>query len=341
MDRSARPFFVVALLACAVVLMFAQPPARAAQGELRIARQYGIGYLQIMVMEHDGLIEKHARALGAGSVAVTWRTFGDGSYANDAMIAGDLDITAGGLGSFLTLWDRTRDSLDVRGIAALDSMPMLLNTRNPAVRDIGELTERDRIAVAGVKVSSQAVTLQRAAAERWGDASFARLDHLTVNMPHPVALQALVSGHGGVTAHFTSPPFQYEELAHSGVRTILDSYVVWGGPQTFILAWTTARFRDENPRLYAAFLAALTEATEIIRRDPRRAAVTYREMTGNKGMTEDQLARMLADPRIRFTLTPQRVMPFAAFRARIGTLHRAPQSWKDLFFPEIHDRNGS
>ena len=116
---------------------------------------------------------------------------------------------------------------------------------------------------------------------------------------------------------------------------------MWGGPQTFILAWTTARVRDEHPRLYAAFLAALTDATEIIRSDPRRAAAIYRKMTGNKGMTEAELVRMLADPRIRFTLTPQRVVPFAAFRARTGTLHRAPQSWKELFVPEIHALDGS
>lgn len=341
MRCAARLLFVTFALALASFAALTAPAALAAVGELRIARQYGIGYLQIMVMEHDKLIEKHARATGAGSVAITWRTFGDGSFANDAMIAGDLDITAGGLGSFLTLWDRTRDTLDVRGIAALDSMPMLLNTRNPAIRDIGDFTAADRIAIAGVKVSSQAVTLQRAAAERWGDPSFARLDPLTVNMPHPVALQALVSGHGGISAHFTSPPFQYEELARPGIRTILDSYRVWGGAQTFILAWTTARFRAENPKLYAAFLAALDEATAIVRRNPRRAAAIYREMSGNKGMTEHDLVRMLADPRIEFTLTPQRVVPFAAFRARIGTLEHMPRSWKALFFPEIHDLDGS
>ena len=337
----ARPVFVTVALAFTALVAYPMPAAHAATGELRIARQYGIGYLQIMLMEHDRLIEKHARAAGAAGVAITWRTFGDGSFANDAMIAGDLDIAAGGLGSFLTLWDRTRDTLDVRGIAALDSMPMLLNTRNSAVRDIGDFTAADRIAIAGVKISSQAVTLQRAAAARWGDASYARLDPLTVNMPHPLALQALVSGYGDVTADFTSPPFQYEELDRPGVRAILDSYRVWGGPQTFILAWTTARFRAGHPKLYAAFLAALDEATGIIRRDPRRAAAVYREMTGGTGMSEDDLVRMLADPRIAFTLTPQRVLPFAAFRARIGTLRHAPRSWKELFFPEIYHAGGS
>ena len=46
---------------------------------LRVARQYGIGYLQIMVMQHDRLIEKEAKVRGLGDVTVTWSTFADGT----------------------------------------------------------------------------------------------------------------------------------------------------------------------------------------------------------------------------------------------------------------------
>ena len=48
----------------ALAILFASQLAVSAQAEvtgLRVARQYGIGYLQIMVMEHEKLIEKHAR----------------------------------------------------------------------------------------------------------------------------------------------------------------------------------------------------------------------------------------------------------------------------------------
>src|SRR5437764_8894878 len=127
--------------------------AQAEVTSLRVARQYGIGYLQIMVMEHEKLVEKHARAQGLGDVAVTWNIYADGAVANDGIISGDLDFVAGGLGSFVILWDRTRGSLVVKGVAALDSMPMLLNTRNPSVKTIKDLTDQDRIAMAGVKVS--------------------------------------------------------------------------------------------------------------------------------------------------------------------------------------------
>ena len=36
--------------------------------------------------------------------------------------------------AFITLWDRTRGSADVRGVAAMSSLPMYLNTTNPALR---------------------------------------------------------------------------------------------------------------------------------------------------------------------------------------------------------------
>jgi NitT/TauT family transport system substrate-binding protein len=335
---------LVRRIACALALLagaITAVPLRAEVTELRMARQYGVGYLQMIVMEHGRLIERQARARGLGEVSVSWSTFTDGTTANDAMISGNLHYAAGGLGSFVTLWDRTRGTIGVRGVAALNSMPMLLNTRNPNVRSIRDLTEQDRIAVAGVKVSSQATTLQLAAAQAFGDEHWARLDPLTVNMAHPTSMQALLMGRSEITAHFASPPFQYQELRQPGIRTVLDSYDVWGGPQTFIAVWTTTKFRDENPQLYRAVLDALSEATDFINRSPREAAATYLAMTNDARTPVDDLTAMLKDPRHRFTLTPENVVKFAAFKSRIGSVKMRPESWKDLFFPDIHHRPGS
>ena len=330
-------------IAPALAILFASQLAVSAHAEvtsLRVARQYGIGYLQIMVMEHEKLVEKHARAQGLGDVTVSWNTYADGAVANDGIISGNLDFVAGGLGSFVILWDRTRDSLGVKGVAALNSMPMFLNTRNPNVKSIKDLTDQDRVAIAGVKISSQAVTLQLASAQAFGDANWSKFDHLTVNMAHPTAVQALLSSRSEITAHFASPPFQYDELKHAGVRTVLKRRR-WGGPQTFILAWTTSKFRDQNPKLYAAFLAALVEATDFINNNKSTAAAMYLEMTGEKSTSVEGLARMLADPQLRFTLTPENVLKFASFRAGIGVVKTKPDSWKDLFFRDIHYLPGS
>jgi NitT/TauT family transport system substrate-binding protein len=329
-------------LALAICLLsLVSLPADAEVTALRIARQYGVGYLQMMVMENNRLIEKHAKAGGLGDVTLSWSTFADGTVASDAILSGNLDYAAGGLGSFMTLWDRTRGSLGVKGVAALNSMPMLLNVRNPNIKSIKDFTEQDRIAMAGVKVSSQATTLQLASAQAFGDANWSHLDHLTVNMAHPTAMQAVLSGGGEITAHFASPPFQYDELKRPGVRTVLNSYDVWGGPQTFVAVWTTSKFRDQNPRLYAAFLAALVEATDFINRDRQAAAQIYLQMTGDKNTPVEDLAKMLGDPQLRFTLTPENVVKFASFKARIGNIRSKPDSWRELFFPDIHALPGS
>ena len=63
-----------------------------------------------------------------------------------------------------------------------------------------------------------------AAAKQWGTANYAKLDPLTVSMAHPDGMAALLSGGGEITAHYTSAPFQYKELAAPGIHKVLDSY---------------------------------------------------------------------------------------------------------------------
>ncbi|MBE0591862.1 MAG: ABC transporter substrate-binding protein [Gemmatimonadales bacterium] len=329
----------IALLAVACTAWMS--PARAEVSELRVARQYGIGYLQLMVMEHESLIEKHARAAGLPDLKVSWNRFTDGTVMNDAILSGNLDFAGGGIGSFITLWDRTHTSLKVKAVAALNSMPAFLNSRVDRIRSVKDFTPQDRIALPGVKVSPQAVTLQLAAAQAFGDDAWNRLDSLTVNMAHPVGMQALLGGQDQIVAHFTSPPFQYMELANPGIHKVLSSFEIWGGPQTFITVWAISRFRDENPKTYGAFLAALEEATAFIKAQPKAAAEIYLEMTGDKRLKVDDLLGMLADPDIRYTLVPENMVKFAEFKKKTGTIKRTPDSWKDFFFPGIHHLAGS
>ena len=62
-------------------LLIAMPVSAA---EIRLARQFSMGYLQFNVMEHQQLIQKHARALGLSDVAVSWLTFNGPAAVNDA-----------------------------------------------------------------------------------------------------------------------------------------------------------------------------------------------------------------------------------------------------------------
>ena len=83
-----------------------------------------------------------------------------------------------------------------------------------------------------MKVSIQAIALQMAAAKAFGQADFARLDTLTVSMAPPDSTIALLSGAGEITAVFSVPPFQQQQLEKPGIHTVLNSYDVMDGPHS-------------------------------------------------------------------------------------------------------------
>ncbi|HTI48757.1 MAG TPA: ABC transporter substrate-binding protein [Casimicrobiaceae bacterium] len=313
--------------------------ARAEMSEIKVAQQYGISYLPLMIMEEQKLIEKYAKAEGL-DVTVGWAKFAGGNVMNDALLSDSLQFASGGVGPMVTLWARTRGNLDVKGVAAINSMPLFLNTRNPNVKSIKDFTDKDRIALPAVKVSIQAVTLQMAAEKAFGEGQQNRLDALTVTLSHPDAQAALLSGRSEITAHFSSPPFQYQQLAHPGIHTVLNSYDVLGGPATFNTVWTTAKFRADNPKLYAAFVKALDDATAQINRDKHAAAQAYLRISKDKDSLEN-IERMLNDPQIVYTTTPQNVMKYVDFMAKTGAIKAKPDNWKELFFPNAHALPGS
>src|SRR6266478_9458859 len=184
------------------------PLAQAETNEVRAAQQYGLSYLALMIMEDSKLIEKQASAAGLGEIKVTWAKLGGPGAMNDALLSGSLDFGTGGVPSLITLWAKTRDQpLNVKGVGALNDMPNELIVGRPEVKSIRDLGAQDKIAVTSVKISTQALLLQMAAAKEWGDKEYEKLDSLTVSMSHPDSLTALLSGSGTISGHFASPPF--------------------------------------------------------------------------------------------------------------------------------------
>jgi NitT/TauT family transport system substrate-binding protein len=327
----ARHWFVLLLLASS---------ARAEPAEIRVAEQYGLAFLPLMIMRDQRLVEKNAAKAGLGSLRMTWSKLGAVSAINDALLSGSLDFAAGGVPSLVTLWAKTKGSPDaVRGVVALGDIPNELIVSRPEVKSLRDLGPQDKIAVTAVKISNQALALEMAAAREFGDAAWEKLDPLTVGMAHPDAAIALLSGTGGITAHFSSPPFMEREMAKPPLHSILSTYDVLGGPATLNVIWTRASFHDGSPKAYRAFVDAVAEAVDIINRDKRAAAATYKRMAGGAESVDEILA-MLEDPRIVFTLTPHRVLRTSQFMHRIGRVKIRPASWKDLFFEDAHGREG-
>ena len=315
-------------------------PAYAELAEMNVAQQYGVSFLPLMVMERDKLVEKHAKAAGLSDVKVNWVKVAGPSVMNDGVISGAIQFIAVGAPSLITLWDKTQTNVQVKGVSAMTTYPLYLNVRNPNVKSIRDFSDKDKIAVPSIKVSTQAIMLQMAAAKEFGDANYARLDPWTVGLSHPDGLLAITNASGGVDAHFTSSPFHEQEMKIPGIRTLTTNYEILGGPATAVVLATSTKYRDANPKSYKAFYDALKEAIDSINKDKRAAAKVYLEQAKDTKSTVDDIYGMISAADYAYTLTPQKVGKTADFMYKIGAIKSKPSSWKDFFFPEVQSLPG-
>jgi len=319
----------VAALGLAATSLAAQ-----AEGHIRIAQQFGIVYLLLNVVQEQKLIEKHAKFAGIDA-KVEFVQLSGGSAVNDALLSGSIDIAGAGVGPLFTLWDRTRGKQTVKGVASLGNFPYYLVTNNPKVKSIADFTESDRIALPAVGVSVQSRVLQFASAKLWGDKEYARLDKISVAVPHPDAAAAIIKGGTEITGHFGNPPFQEQELAgNPKARIVLNSYEVLGGPASATVLYATEKFRKDNPKTYRAFVEALDEAAAFVRANPEQAADIYLKASGAK-TDRALLLKIIRNPEVQFKTQPQNTLALGQFMHRVGAIKNEPKSVKDYFFDDV------
>jgi len=337
MVRTTRRQFVAGALALPALA----GTATAQVTSIRLGKQYGLPFLPQMVMEAQKLIEKHAGALGLAGLQVSWLTMSGPGALNDALLSGSIEFVNVAPPSLATLWEKSANTPHpVRAVCTVQSMPYVLVTRNQNVRTIADFTDKDKIAVPTAKISGQAMMLQIAAAKLWGFDQFERLDPWTVSMGHPDALVAMLSGKSEITGHFTSPPFQFQQLEDKRVHKVLSNFEVLGGPVTFNSPYTTTKFRTENPRSYKAVFDSLVEAQEFIHKSRADAIRIYIEVEKSK-LSPEFIAKMMDTPDIKHTLVPENTIKYAHFMHKVGMLKTKPESYKDYYFPEVHDLKGS
>ncbi|RWU24310.1 nitrate ABC transporter substrate-binding protein [Pseudomonas alkylphenolica] len=324
----------VSLLAGSLVA----PATAQAEGEIRIAEQFGIVYLLLNVVRDQNLIEKHGKEQGI-DIKVDWTQLSGGAAINDALLSGSIDIAGAGVGPLLTIWDRTQGRQNVKAVASLGNFPYYLVSNNPKVKSIADFTEKDRIALPAVGVSVQSRFLQYAAAKQWGDKEYARLDKYTLAVPHPDATAALLAGGTELNAHFSNPPFQDQVLANKDVHVVLNTYDLLG-PNSPTVLFATEKFRNDNPKTYKAFVDALAEAADFAQNNKAAAADTYIRVTKAK-IDRDALLKIIDNPQYEFSVTPKNTYPLAEFLYRVGAIKHKPESWKDYFFQDEKPLQGS
>ncbi len=328
------------LLAAGAALAAARP-ALAESGQVRLSHGYGILYLPLMVMRDRKLLEGQLAKAGMPKPEVTWQLLDGGNVINDAMLAGALDIAGTGSPGFITLWAKARDipRAAVIGVCGLSTCALTLNTNRPRLNSLADFTPDDKIALPGIKTSLAAVVLQMLVAQQFGPANYAKLDPMTVGLPHPEAYAALMSGKTEIAAHFASPPFSILELADKRIHKVVAASDVLG-QSTLDVVFAPKRFVDANPATMTAFLAAIDEANALIADDPAAAAQSYIRLASAK-MSEADVLQMVKDPDSKFSATPTGVTRYAEFMHQVGSVKVKPDRWSDLFMPVLASRAGS
>lgn len=328
----------IALLLCAIL---SAPPARAEADRVRIVMPYGLAYLPTYVAVDRGLIEKHAKAAGLGDIKVSLVHMASGPASSDLLLAGDADLAMGGYGPAFILWDKTRGAQKVRAVTPLSGGQILVLSTDPRIRSIRDYGPNDRIAVSAVKVTAQAISLQMAAAKEWGWDQRFRLDSLLVAMSNPDAMAMLLSGSSEVKSHAAILPFSLEELESGKVHVVMNSDDYLEPGSTVAVLYAGAKFHDGNPKLYAATAAAFEEAFTFIAANPREAAKIYVAREPQKRDLSWIEAIIVNPKQIHFNPTPRGTLKHAEFMHAAGTLKNKPDSWKDLFWENMHGKDGS
>ncbi len=316
------------LLSLLLLPLFISLPSQA--DEIRIARQFGIDYLPLIVMEKSGILQKHLDAAGLKDTKVKWLQLGGPVAINEALVSGNLDLGTSGPAPTLILWDKTKSNIGVKAVAALNIIPMHLVSNNPEIKSIRDFTSKDKIALPGAKISTQSIVLQIASEKAFGEGKHNELDKYTVTMSHQDATTALKSGSNIITAHFSTPPYSFDILEQPGIHAVATSEELLGEPSTGALVFSTAAFHKNHPEAFKAFSDALNESIEFINADKEKSAEIYAE--ADRAFSKEQILKLLNNPQISFTTTPAGILPIAEFMQRTGIIKNKLNSLDELFF---------
>ncbi len=315
------------LVVAAAALVFAVAPkpvpaASDAPPTVTLAYQPGIGYSTLIIIRTSGVLE--TRFPGT---KFDWKVLTNGDAIRDGIIAGQIQVGAGGNGPFLIGWDR---GVGYKLIAPMNVMDLWLVTRNPKIKSLKDIPANAKIGMPSPD-AVQAVALRKAAKDLFGDAH--KFDTNIVAIAHPLGLQALAAGQ--LDLHLTSPPFQQQEVKAGGHVVFKSSQAF--GRSTFNSVYTTESFAKQYPRFVAALYHELDVATNLLINHPDQAA-EYLSKDANGKTSASQFKEWITSPDVAWDMTPHAFLKTAAFMKEIGMLNKAPGNIRELELPLLNGR---
>ena len=328
---------LAAVLAAATLAVFTAVALSASHADvpskITIAYQPGLGYAPLILMKQQKVIEKKYPG-----TTVDWKVLSSGTPITNGVITGDVQIGAVGTGPFLVGWAR---GVDWKIIAPLNLGDLWLMAKDPNIKTIGDLKGK-RIATP-TNTSIQAVVLRKMAQVKLGDPK--ALDSGLIALDHPDGMQALLTGQ--IDAHFTSPPFQFQEKVR-GAHIVGKSYNYFGA-HTFLVSVMTQKFYDQYTPFAKFFYNQIAAMQAQIRKNPDKVAHILQDDAGGTPTWRQFKQWLVAKdpgtkgPALTWTTRPLGLMRTASFMSKTGQLGgtKLPSSWKELVFPPVQGTKGS
>jgi NitT/TauT family transport system substrate-binding protein len=302
---------------------------------LRLGIGFGIGFLPTFILEQQKLIEKHAKAAGL-DVEPTYQRFSGSGAMQDAILSGSVDLGVYGVPALLIAWDKAKGTTNqIFGICGVNSSPLVLVTNKPDAKSLKDLGSGDKISMPAI-VSPQMYVLQILSEKTFGEGQKDKLKTQVVALPHPESIGALLSGISEVKAYFSTPPFTQIALDSGNAHKLASSEDAFGGRSSFLVLGGTKKWIDANPKLIPVLIAALNDAADLIRKDPKGAAEIYLKVEPSKMLDQPKVEAMLKSMPDDFGTEVHAVKAYADFMGRTGGLKNVPASWSDIF-PAIKD----
>lgn len=287
---------------------------------LTIAKQHGMAYAPLLVMEEQGLIEKNYD----GDVNIEWSTLNSGSAITEGFASGNIDF--GAMGVAPAVIATTTEGMPVKICSNMSAQPHKLMTSNPDIKTLEDVGSK-QIALVNIN-SIQHILLAMAADQQLGDAH--ALDNNIVAMAHPDGMSSLLSG--SVELQLTTSPYTFKEEAE-GMAEVDAIAPVWPEGNSFILALASTELQENNPALYDAVVAALAEAIDWINNNKEEAAELLCE---NEGVDAATMLEWLNDPACVYSTETKGVLDMAGFMAENGFLKNdAPKELSDIAFDNV------
>jgi len=285
---------------------------------IRVAKQFGLVYAPLMVAEKKDFFGRYG-------LKVEWMTLGSGGAIREALASNELDAAFMGIPPFLIGWDK---GLPAKICAGYVVSPTALVTYDPNIKSLKDFKPEHKIALPSPG-SVQHILLAMALKKELGNPN--ALDDNLVALPHPDGAQAMIAKRD-IVAHFTTPPYLFEELAQPGYHVVLDGFEAFGGDFNFNVGLVTQEYHDNNPKGYAAFVMGLYDAMNWVNEHKEEAAEI---VAPDFQLDKETMLKYLKAEGMNYTTAPYGLMGFADFMKEAGYISKVPEKLSDIAWENV------